>query len=63
MQKCKNFRCPGCKKVYNSLATWSNHMLQYHKDMIPEGWSAARYFYFLQTGKKEGMCIVCKKPT
>lgn len=63
MQKCKNFRCPGCKKVYNSLATWSNHMLQYHKDMIPEGWSTARYFYFLQTGKKEGMCIVCKKPT
>jgi len=63
MQKCKNFKCPGCKKVYNSLATWSNHMLQYHKDMIPEGWSPARYFYYLQTGKKEGSCIICKKPT
>ena len=49
MQKVKYYRCPACKKVYNSLKPWSNHMLTAHKELIPEGWSPARYFYYIQT--------------
>ena len=53
MQKVKYYKCPACKKVYNSLKPWSNHMLTAHKELIPEGWSPARYFYYIQTGKAE----------
>ena len=56
MQKVKYYRCPACKKVYNSLKPWSNHMLTAHKELIPEGWSSARYFYYLQTGKEHHRC-------
>ena len=63
MQKVKYYRCPACKKVYNSLKPWSNHMLTAHKELIPEGWSPARYFYYLQTGKEHGSCIMCPQDT
>lgn len=63
MQKVKYYKCPTCNKKYQSLVTWSNHMLKQHPKDIPAGFTPARYFYFLQTGKKEGSCIVCKNPT
>ena len=63
MQKVKYYRCPACKKVYNSLKPWSNHILTVHKELIPEGWSPARYFYYLQTGKEHGSCIICRQDT
>lgn len=63
MQKVKYYRCPACKKVYNSLKPWSTHMMTAHKEMIPENWSPARYFYYLQTGKDHGSCIICKSDT
>lgn len=63
MQKVKVFRCPDCKKEYNSLTTWGNHVQKMHSEMIPNGYSPARYFYYLQTGKDHGTCIVCKKET
>ncbi len=63
MQKVKYYKCPSCNKKYQSLATWANHMLKQHPKDIPDGFTPARYFYFLQTGKKEGSCIVCKSPT
>ena len=63
MQKVKYFKCPACKKVYNSLKPWSNHMETVHPDLIPEGWTSARYFYYLQTGKDHGSCIMCHQDT
>lgn len=63
MQKVKVFRCPDCKKEYNSLTTWGNHVQKMHPETIPNGYSPARYFYYLQTGKDHGTCIVCKRDT
>lgn len=34
-------------------------MLSKHPEEIPLGWTPARYFYSLQTGKKDNKCIVC----
>lgn len=63
MQKVKYYRCPECKKVYNSLKPWGTHMINCHPELIPEGWTPARYFYFLQTKKDHGSCIICKGET
>ena len=63
MMKVKYFACNCCDKKYTSLKSWSNHMLKAHPDVIPEGWTPARYFYYTITGKKCGYCIICKQPT
>lgn len=63
MQKVKVFKCPECGKVYNSLQTWSNHVQKQHPQSIPKGFTLMQYFYFLQTGKSGGRCVVCKNPT
>lgn len=63
MQKVKYYKCPECKKVYNSLKPWATHMENCHPEVIPNGWTPARYFYFLQTKKDHGSCIICKNDT
>lgn len=63
MQKVKYYKCPHCGVKYQSLQTWGNHVSIKHPDLIPEGWSYGRYFYYIQTGKKAGSCIICKNPT
>lgn len=63
MQKVKYYRCPECNKIYNSLKPWETHMTNCHPELIPEGWTPARYFYFLQTKKDRGHCIICKEET
>lgn len=34
-----------------------------HPSVRPKGFTDLRYFYYTITGKTEGRCIVCKKPT
>ena len=61
MQKVKSYKCPGCGMKYKSLTTWGNHVSVHHPEYIPQGWSYARYYYYILTGKKNGSCIVCNK--
>jgi inositol transport system substrate-binding protein len=63
MQKVTSYKCPHCGVRYKSLQVWGNHVQTKHPDMIPEGWSYGRYFYYVKTGKKAGSCVVCKNPT
>lgn len=63
MIKVKNYKCPKCGKIYASLKLWGNHVQKMHPEEIPEGWSIPRYFYFIQTGKSEGKCVICHRPT
>ena len=63
MQKVKYFKCPHCGVKFQSLQVWGNHVKNKHPDIIPEGWSYARYFYYIQTGKTHGNCVICKNPT
>ena len=63
MQKVKSYKCPCCGMKYKSLTTWGNHVSVHHPECIPQGWSYARYYYYILTGKKNGSCIVCKQET
>ena len=63
LQKVKYYKCPHCGVKYQSLQTWGNHVSSKHDGMIPDGWSYGRYFYYIQTGKKVGSCVICKNPT
>ena len=63
MQKVKIYKCPHCGAKYKSLQTWGNHVRDIHQELMPSGWSYARYFYFILTGKSHGTCVVCKKDT
>lgn len=63
MRKYKSYKCPVCSKIYSNLNGWTSHIEKLHPDDIPSGYSPARYFYFLQTKKTHGNCIVCSKKT
>ena len=63
MQKVKVYKCPECGAKYKSLQTWGNHISTVHPELIPSGWSYARYFYYVLTEKSKGSCIVCKSDT
>lgn len=63
MRKYSSYKCNVCKKPYVDLAGWSRHMENVHPEEIPQGYTSARYFYYLKTGKTHSNCIVCKKKT
>ena len=63
MQKLKIYRCPHCTKTFKELGGWCSHVETFHSDMIPEGYTLSRYFYFILTGKTHGKCIQCKRNT
>ena len=59
----KKARCKLCGRVFIDKAHLVAHIDNVHHSQIPEGWSAARYECYLRTGKIEGHCIYCGKPT
>lgn len=64
MRKQKRYKCPFCvSKVYKNFGAWATHMETMHNEQIPKEWTPARYLYFMQTGMREGHCVVCKKPS
>lgn len=63
MSTSKSVKCKICGKTYVSKQALIDHIEKTHSSTIPEGWNAARYENFLRTGKTEGHCVYCKKPT
>lgn len=63
--KLRKVRCPICeqKRMFKDRDFLITHIDKYHKDLIPEGWSASRYENFLRTGKEHGTCVYCKSET
>ena len=57
------FKCQICGKKFNELPSLYNHLESKHKEMIPKDMSVQQYYYFMKTGKKNGNCVMCKKPT
>lgn len=55
--------CPLCKKKFKNKESLVSHIDRVHKSQKPNGWSASRYENFLRTGKTEGKCVSCGKPT
>ena len=63
MRKVKVYRCPICNKPYKTLTGWVGHMNLEHPEHRLAGFSDSQYFYFCLTGKTEGKCVTCGKPT
>ncbi len=63
MRKVSSYKCPECGMSYKTLSGWGEHMRRLHPETIPKGWSDARFFYYTLTGKSEGSCIQCHRPT
>lgn len=57
------FKCKICGKEFTSLPTLLNHIENKHKEMIPKDMTVHQYYYYLKTGKTNGSCVMCKKPT
>lgn len=57
------FKCKICGKEFTSLPTLLNHIENKHKEMIPKDMTVHQYYYYLKTGKTNGNCVMCKKPT
>ena len=57
------FKCQICGKKFNELPSLYNHLESKHKEMIPKDMSVQQYYYFMKTGKRNGNCVMCKKPT
>ena len=56
-------QCAICNALFMDKDKLVSHIGKVHKDQIPENWDAARYECYLRTGKTEGKCVVCGKPT
>lgn len=63
MMTVKYYNCPVCKKKFNSLNGWGNHMDTLHPKERPKGYSTSRFFYFIKTGRTHGLCRTCKGKT
>ena len=67
------FRCQNCrytvmvdknkKGIKSPKYIMGLHYETKHKDLIPEGMSGFRWFYFLLTKKDKGSCVICKNET
>ena len=63
MRAVKYYRCPCCTMKYKSLTPWGTHVRTHHPDWVIPNFSDSRLFYYAQTGRATGACVVCKKPT
>lgn len=63
MRKVTSYKCPECGMSYKTLSGWGDHVRRLHPEIVPKGWSDARFFYYTLTGKSEGSCIQCHQPT
>lgn len=63
MMKVKYYRCPVCNKPYKTLNGWGEHVSSLHPEILKEGYSYARLFYYIKTAKTHGTCVECKGDT
>lgn len=59
----KTIKCNFCDARFQDANQIIEHLEQKHPDMIPKDMSAGQYWYFLKTGKENGSCVICHKPT
>ena len=56
-------KCKFCDSYHRDVDAYITHLESDHEDMIPNDMSPKQFYYYLKTGKKEGKCIVDKRPT
>ena len=57
------YKCKICGKKYTELTALYSHIENKHKDMIPKDMSVQQFYYYMKTGRTNGNCVMCKKPT
>lgn len=61
--KKRRMNCKFCDSFFYKIDDLVSHTEKDHSDMITPGMDAWQYIYFLRTGRINGNCIMCKKPT
>ena len=56
-------KCPICGKNKSSKKDLLQHVEMTHKNEIPSDMSCAQYVYYLNHGRKYGICRICGNPT
>lgn len=57
------YKCKICGKKYKDLACLYNHLESKHADAIPQNMTVQQFYYYTKTGKMNGNCVMCKRPT
>lgn len=55
--------CNHCDSFFFDMGDFASHLERKHAELIPEDMVPWQYGYYIKTGKKNGKCIVCGKPT
>lgn len=59
----KKIKCKFCDRYLKDQDAYALHLENSHPDMIPPDMPGDQFIYYLRTGKTEGKCIMCHKPT
>ena len=57
------YKCKICGKKYKDLSCLYNHLESKHSDVIPQNMSVQQFYYYMKTGRSNGNCVMCKRPT
>lgn len=57
------YKCKICGKKYTELSGLYSHIEKKHAEAIPMDMSVQQFYYFMKTGRQNGNCVMCKKPT
>ena len=63
MRKVSEYKCTFCGKKYKEFGGYARHIHLDHNEEIPKGFTDLQFFYFTQTGRTHGSCIMCHKDT
>lgn len=56
-------KCTFCTYQTDDIVACGLHYENSHKELIPDGMSGEHFAYYIYSGRKEGRCVVCHKPT
>lgn len=56
-------KCCFCKYQTDDIVACGKHYGSAHKSLIPDGMDPEHFAYYVYSGRKEGSCVVCHKPT
>lgn len=56
-------KCTFCSFQTDDIVTAGQHYAVAHRTLIPDGMSPEHFAYYIYSGRKEGRCVVCHKPT
>ena len=56
-------KCAFCTYQTDDIVACGQHYETAHKTLLPSGMSGEHFAYYMYSGRKEGRCVVCHKPT